>query len=403
MPIGTPFHSRTSALCASQNWRSWSGYFVAGCYETVHDYEYHAIRNSAALIDISPLYKYEVSGKDAVQFVNRVITRDASQCAVGQALYACLCDGAGKVIQDGTLFRLAENRFRFHLADPSLRWFHLNAVGVEVNIREVSADIAALALQGPSSLAILRQVIDVELGRLKFFRLTSGKLHEIPLLVSRTGYTGDLGYELWFDAQRAVRVWDALMEAGKNFGLKAAGMLALDVARLEAGFILIEVDYTGAEKALIPAQRYSPYEIGLGWTVDLKKEHFLGCQALREESVRGPARRIVGLEIDLGDFERLFHALGLPPQFPLTAWRGGVPVYQDGRQVGHATTGAWSPALKKYIALATVKKACADAGNCLEMEVTVEYERKRSRVTVVKLPFFDPPRKRALFPLPAGR
>ena len=403
MPIGTPFHSRTSALCASQNWRSWSGYFAAGSYETVHDYEYHAIRNTAALIDISPLYKYEIRGKDAVRFVNRMITRDASKCAVGQALYACLCDGDGKVIQDGTLFRLAEDRFRFQLADPSLRWFQLNAVGLEVAIREVSEELAALALQGPNALAILRRVIDVELGGLKFFRLISGQLRDLPLLVSRTGYTGDLGYELWLEARRAEEVWDALMEAGKNFGLKAAGMLALDVARLEAGFILLEVDYTGAEKALIPAQRYSPYEIGLGWTVDLRKEHFLGCRALREEAVRGPARQIIGLEIDLGDFERLFQALGLPPQFPLAAWRGGVPVYQEGRQVGHATTGAWSPALKKYIALATVKKECADVGHRLEVEVTVEHERKRSRATVVKLPFFDPPRKRALFPSPAGR
>ncbi len=397
MPIGTPFHSRTSALCASQNWRTWSGYFVASSYDVLHDYEYHAIRNSAALIDVTPLFKYDVRGKDAQRLVNRVITRDAAKCAVDQALYTCLCDEAGKVIQDGTVFRLAEENFRFHLADASLRWLKLNAVGMDVTIREVSEQVAALALQGPNSLKILQQVADVELGPLKFFRLTSGKIHGIPVIVSRTGYTGDLGYEIWFGAECAEQVWDVLMEKGRGLGIKPAGMLALDVARLEAGFILLEVDYTGAEKAMIASQKYTPFEIGLGWTVDLKKDYFVGCKALREKDARGPARQIVGLEIDLRDYEDLYHDVGLPPQIPLIAWRGGVPVYKDERQVGKATTGAWSPTLKKYIALATLRKDCAEVGGRLEVEVSVEYARKSAGATVVKLPFFDPPRKRAVF------
>jgi len=396
MPIGTPFHSRTAALCASQNWRTWSGYLVASSYDVMHDYEYHAIRNSAGLIDISPLYKYEVRGKDALRLVNRVITRDASRCAVGQALYACLCEDDGAVIQDGTLFRLADDHFRFHLADPSLRWLKLNATGMDLSIEDVSGRVAALALQGPHSRNILERVLDADLGRLRFFRLTSAKIDKVAAVVSRTGYTGDLGYELWFGAAHAEEIWDRLVERGKDFGVKPAGMLALDVARLEAGFILLEVDYIGAEKALIPAQRYAPFEIGLGWTVDLKKDHFVGQRTLRKLDQQGAPRQIVGLEIDLSEYESLYEQVGLAPQFPLAAWRGGVPVYKDGRQVGHATTGAWSPTLKKYIALATVEKAFTEPGRMLDMEVTIEHARKTAGATVVKTPFFDPPRKREL-------
>jgi aminomethyltransferase len=396
MPIGTPFHSRTSVLCVSQNWRTWSGYFVASSYDVMHDYEYHAIRNSAALIDISPLYKYDVRGKDALRLVNRVIARDAAKCAVGQALYACLCEDDGAVIQDGTVFRLAEDHFRFHLAEPSLRWLKLNAPGLNLSIQEVSERVAALALQGPNARKILQQMVDAELGRLKFFRFTSGKILDVPVLVSRTGYTGDLGYELWFDAQHAERIWDVLMVQGGAFGIKPAGMLALDVTRLEAGFILLEVDYIGAEKAIIPTQRYTPFELGLGWTVDLQKDHFIGAKNLRRLHEQGLTRQIVGLEISLDDYEYLYKQLDLPPHYPLAAWRGGVPVYKDDRQIGHATTGAWSPTLKKYIALATIGKAFVDPGTKLDMEVTVEYARKTVPATVVKTPFFDPPRKRAI-------
>jgi len=403
MPIGTPFHARTSALCVSQNWRTWSGYLVASSYDVMHDYEYHAIRNSAALIDVSPLFKYDVCGKDALKLVNRVISRDAMKCAVGQAIYTCLCDAEGKVIQDGTVFRLAEDHYRFHLADPGLRWLRLNAVGMDASIQEVSEQVAALALQGPNSLRVLQQAADVNLDPLRFFRLTFGKIDGVPVMISRTGYTGDLGYEIWLPSEHAERVWDVVMEAGRDFGIKPAGMLALDVARLEAGFILLEVDYIGVEKALIPSQKYTPFELGLGWTVDLKKTHFVGSRHLRRENERGPSRQILGLEIDLADYEQLFRQAGLPPQIPLTAWRGGVPVYKEQRQVGHATTGAWSPALKKYIALATVGRQYTAIGTRLELEVTVGYTRQTASTNVVKLPFFDPPRKRALFAAPPNK
>jgi aminomethyltransferase len=268
---------------------------------------------------------------------------------------------------------------------------------METEIRDLSEKVAALALQGPNAYRILQQVVDVELGRMRFFRLRSGKIENQPVIVSRTGYTGDLGYEIWLSAGVAERIWDVLMAEGQNFGIKPAGMLALDVARLEAGFILLEVDYTSAEKALIASQRYSPFEIGLGWTVDLNKDYCVGLKALRRFNERGPSRRLVGLEIDLNDYEYLYQQVGLPPAIPLAAWRGTAPLYRDDRLVGHATTGGWSPALKKYLALATVEAGLAEIGTRLQMEVTVEYARKTTAATVVKLPFFDPPRKRAVF------
>lgn len=395
MPIGTPFHSRTSALCVSQSWRNWSGYFVASSYEVLHDYEYYAIRTTAALIDVSPLFKYEIRGKDALKFVDRLITRDATKCAAGQALYTCLCDEEGKVIQDGTVFRLEKDLFRIQLADPSIRWFRLIATGLDVQIKDLSEQVAALALQGPSSRLILARVAGSDVEQLRFFRLTSGKVGQVPALISRTGYTGDLGYEIWVDSRDAGELWDTLIEAGKPFGITPAGMLALDMARLEASFVLIEVDYTSSEKALIPSQKYSPFEIGLGWTVSLEKEDFIGRKALLEEKGKGSRRALVGLEIDWEDYERLYQEIGLAPEVPSPAWRGGVPIYADGKQVGRATTGGWSPVLKKYIALGTVESGCAEIGTRLMMEVTVDHTRKKAKATVAKRPFFDPPRKRS--------
>lgn len=397
MPIGTAFHPRTSALCLSHNWRVWSGYLAASSYEVLHDHEYHAIRNSAALIDISPLYKYDVSGRDALKFVNRVVTRDAAKCAIGQAMYTCLCDAQGKVIQDGTFFRREENRFRFHLAEPSLRWFRMNAGGMDLEIKEVSEAIAAVALQGPTSREIVKSIFGAAVDRLRFFRFAAFELQGMPVVLSRTGYTGDLGYELWVPAERALELWDILIKAGKPYGIMPAGMLALDIARLEAGFILLEVDYTSTEKAFIPSQKYSPFEIALGWTVALEKENFVGQRALIEERRRGPERGLVGLEIDWSDYERLYREVGLAPELPSTAWRGGAPVYAGGKQIGQATTGGWSPTIKRYIALATVQSGFTLAGTELHMEVTVDYVRKKVKARVVKTPFFDPPRKRLDF------
>jgi aminomethyltransferase len=255
--------------------------------------------------------------------------------------------------------------------------------------------LAALAIQGPTSGRLLKQAADADITNLKYFRLTHGKIAGVEVDISRTGYTGDLGYEIWIPWNEAPKVWDALVEAGKQFDLHAAGMLALDVARIEAGLILIEVDYFSSKKALIESQKYSPYEIGLGRLVDLKKEYFIGRAALEEENRRGPKRLLMGLDINWEDVERLYDAIGLAPQVPSTASRVAVPVYRGGMQVGKATSTTWSPTLKKMIALASLNREQAVAGTELHMELTVEAVRHRVRAMTKELPFFNPPRKTA--------
>jgi aminomethyltransferase len=398
MPIGTPVHDRTFALCESLNYREWSGYYAVSAYEAHHEHEYNAIRNASALIDVSPLFKYLVTGADAARLVDRLITRDVSKMAVGQVFYTPWCDERGRVIDDGTVSRLGDQKFRWTAADPSLRWFRQNASGLDVQIEDISESVAALALQGPTSARLLRAVSDVDIDRLKYFRVASGTIAGVTVDVSRTGYTGDLGYEIWVPAAAAVRVWDALMDKGKPFDIKPAGMLALDVARVEAGLLLIEVDFFSSKKALIDAQKYSPYEMGLGRLVSLNKGRFIGQQALREEQRRGPARQVVGLAVDWTGVEKIYDALGLPPTVGATASRVAVPVYRAGRQVGRATTTTWSPVLKKMIALATVDRPHYGEGTVLDLEVTVEAVRHRVSATVVPTPFFNPARKTATPP-----
>jgi aminomethyltransferase len=395
VPIGTAVHQQTLKLCESLNYREWSGYYAVSVYETHHEHEYNAIRNAAALIDVTPLFKYRISGKDATKFVNRVITRDINKVAVGQVVYCCWCDEQGKVIDDGTISRLGENLYRWTAADPSLRWFHQNALGLDVQIEDISGELASLALQGPTSGRLLKQAADADITNLKYFRVTHGKIAGVEVDISRTGYTGDLGYEIWIPWNDAPKVWDALVEQGKQFDLHAAGMVALDVARIEAGLILIEVDYFSSKKALIESQKYSPYEIGLGRLVDLKKEYFIGRAALEEENSRGPKRLLMGLDINWEDVERLYDAIGLAPQVPSTASRVAVPVYRGGMQVGKATSTTWSPTLKKMIALASLNREQAAPGTELHMELTVEAVRHKVRAKTKELPFFNPPRKAA--------
>lgn len=397
MPVGTAFHQRTLKLCESLNYREWSGYYTVSAYEMHHEHEYNAIRNSAALIDISPLFKYRVTGSDATRFVNRVIARDINKVAVDQVIYCCWCDTEGKVIDDGTITRLGENEYRWTAADPSLRWFEQNALALDVRIEDISEEVAALALPGPTSARLLQSAANMDLANLKYFRVTHGQIGDVPVDISRTGYTGDLGYEIWMPWKEAPKVWDELVKTGKAFDVHPAGMLALDVARVEAGLILIEVDYISSKKALIPTQKYSPGEIGLGKLVDLKKENFVGREALaREEKNGGPERRLVGLEINWNEVEALYEKIGMPPQAPSIASRVAVPVYYKGEHVGKATSTTWSPTLKKMIALACVNRDRSTIGATLKMEMTVEAVRHTVSAKVVALPFFNPPRKTAV-------
>jgi glycine cleavage system T protein (aminomethyltransferase) len=380
----TPFHERTSALCESHAWRRWAGHVVASSYELSHEHEYHAIRSAAALFDVSPLYKYRVGGRDAAKLLDRVVTRNVAKLAVGQVAYTPWCDARGKVLDDGTVARLDTDVFRMTSAEPSLRWLEANAAGLDVAIEDVSDSLAALSLQGPTSRAILGNI------DLRYFRLTQTSIAGIAVSVSRTGYTGDLGYELWVSSREAIPLWDAVMDAGRAYGITPAGMLALDVARIEAGLMLIDVDYVSARKALIDAQTSTPYELDLAWAVDLGKEAFVGREALAREAGRVPQWRFAGIEIDWESLERNYAEVGLATHVPSAAWRMSVPLYSGGQQVGYATSGVWSPLLKKYIALAHLQ---GDPG-ALEIEFTIEHKRRRARAGVVKKPFFDPERKR---------
>jgi glycine cleavage system T protein (aminomethyltransferase) len=393
MPIGTAFHERTFALCQSLNYREWSGYYTVSSYEVHHEHEYNAIRNAAALIDITPLYKYLVEGKDAARLVNRVITRDINKVKPGQVIYCCWCDEQGKVIDDGTITRLEENKYRWTAADPSLRWFHQNGLNMDVRITDISEKVAALALQGPTSGKLLKSVAEADIANLKYFRVTSGKIAGVTVDISRTGYTGDLGYEIWVKWNDAVKVWDALMESGRQFDIHAAGMLALDVARIEAGLLLIDVDYISSKKALIPEQKYSPFELGFGKMVHLEKENFVGKAALAQQQKTGAPRQLVGLEMDWIEIEERYERFGLTPAAPAQASRAHVPVYLGNRQVGKATSTTWSPLLKKMIALASVETQYSRPGTKLQMEITIEAVRQKVTATVVKLPFFSPERK----------
>jgi aminomethyltransferase len=398
MPVGTPFHERTFALCESLNYREWSGYYTVSSYETHHEHEYNAIRNAAALIDISPLFKYLISGPDSARLIDRVITRDVSRMDVGRVFYTPWCDEEGFVIDDGTVARLADTRFRLTAAEPTLRWLTQNARGFDVRVEDVSEQTAALALQGPRSADVLRACASADLDRLRYFSVMSASLGGVPVDISRTGYTGDLGYEVWVDAAAAVHVWDAIMTAGRAVDIKPAGMLALDVARVEAGLVLADVDYVGSRKALTDAQKYTPYEMGLGRLVDARKGAFIGREPLLEERARGPRRTIVGLEADWTAVEALYDRYDLPPVAPAAASRLPIPVMRGSRQVGRATTTAWSPSLKRLIALATIDAPHFKTGTSLRMEMTIEGTRHFVGATVVPTPFFHPPRKTATPP-----
>ncbi|MDE1960616.1 MAG: aminomethyltransferase family protein [Xanthomonadaceae bacterium] len=391
----TPFHERTSKLSLPQNWRRWAGYIVAGSYDLVLDREYWAIRDAAALIDITPLMKYIIEGPDAAKLLHRMTPRDVRKMAVGQVFYTGWCDDDGKLLDDGTISRLSDTKFRLTSAEPSLRWLAMNAVGMDVTISEVTDQVAALSLQGPRSRAILNKVCAKPLDKLKFFRLTETKLAGAPVTISRTGYTGDLGFEIWMPADKALTVWDALIEAGRDYGIVPCGILAMDMARVEAGLFMIDVDYTATNHAWIAGQKSTPFEMGLGWTVALDKPgYFVGRRALEREHKEGSAWRLVGLEIEWEGLEKLYASAGLPPQIPGMAIRASLPVMHNGNQIGYASTSTWSPLLKKYIALAHLQRPHHEPGTRVAMEVTVEHHRLHAPATVVKTPFYEPEWKR---------
>ena len=391
----SPFFERTSKLNESQEWRRWSGYLSATNYELTHENEYFAIRTKAALLDISPLYKYIIEGPDAQSYIHQLVTRNINICKVGQVMYTPWCDEGGKVIDDGTVQRLSEQKFRITSAEPNLEWLEYNAIGLNLEIKDDSTSTAALALQGPNSRKILNTVANDSLDHLKFFWMINTYIGDCPVSISRTGYTGDLGYEIWINPDNALTVWDILLEKGKSFGITPTGLQALDISRIEAGLILLDVDYISSRHAIVESRKSSPYELGLGWAVKMNKKNFIGKKSLEKEIARGHDWEFIGIEIEWDQLEKLYREVGLAPGLPSTAWRSSTPLYYNDQQVGYATSGAWSPILKRYIALAHVKSNFAMVGTALDFEIKIEHFRRLTKAKIVKTPFFDPARKRS--------
>ena len=328
-----------------------------------------------------------------------MITRDADKLAVGRVYYTSWCNEDGRVVDDGTVARLDEQTYRWTAADPSLRWLRMNACGLDVEIEDVSERIAALAIQGPLSRDVLEAATETSWGDLAYFGRRASRVGRITVDVSRTGYTGDLGYEVWVESSDAVELWDALVRAGRPYGIRPAGMLALDVARIEAGLILVEVDFDSVRRALIPEQSFSPFELGiLGRFVDFEKQaQFVGRRALeREQQARRTSAETRRPRARMGLRSRASTGRkGLMPTLDPAASREHLPLYARGRQVGKATSTTWSPILKKVVALASVRADHSALGSKIEIEWTVEARRHRTPARVVELPFFDPSRKTA--------
>jgi aminomethyltransferase len=364
-------------------------------YAPDHIQEYFAIRTACAVFDMSPIPKYHIHGPDAARFLNRVLTQEVSRCEIGQAMYTTWCDDDGKILDDGILARLDDQSFRLTAGDPWLYWLEDNALGLRVSIEDVT-ELGILALQGPFSRDLLKTLTTADLDHLRYFRLIKTELAGLPVEVSRTGYTGDLGYEIWVEPDLALQVWDSIFEAGEAYRIMPFGDFALEMARIEAGLLLAGVDFYSAKKVVYEFEKSSPLELGLGWTVKLDKDYFIGQKALQREHTQGSAWGTMGLEIDLTSLEEVYAEFGMPLYLPHEAWNEALPVYSDGRQIGKATCGMWSPLLKKCIAIARLKPRFARPGTRVDLEVTIDAQRKRARATVVKMPFFDPPRKKSL-------
>ena len=396
MPIPSAFHSRIAPLCQSFRWKDWAGYAVVASYDHCHEREYFAIRHAAGLIDVTPLFKYEVSGPDASSFLDFIAAKKLSRLKLGQVTYCCWCDEAGKVIDDGTVTRWDEQFYGVTAAEPTLAWFLTHSRGFQIDIQDVTDNYGILAVQGPMSREILKQVVDIPMDALRFFRAQKGKADKIPVTVSRTGYTGDLGYEVWCPWDQAPKLWDRVYQEGRRFGAEAAGMDAMDVTRIEAGFIMNGVDYNSANHCLIESRKSSPYEISLGWTVQLDRENFMGQSALKKEIKSGSPQQVVGLDIDWLELEEQFHRHGLPPELSSAAWRCSIPVYNRSMQyIGYGSSGAWSPTLKKNLALAHLLPEYSKPGTEVLFEILVEHQRQHIKATVVPMPFFNPERKRS--------
>jgi aminomethyltransferase len=385
--LKTPFHERSRAFSQQDSFVAWAGYTTVDVFTSVEQ-EYFAIRNAATLYDLTPMVKYRISGAGATAYLNRLVTRDVGKLKPLRVAYCVWCDDAGHLIDDGTIFRLGETEYRLCTGERQLDWLIDSAIGFDVEITEVTAEIAALSVQGPTTCAVLKDFGMTGIESLKPFEVRHFVVAGAPLMASRTGFTGDLGYELWMQLDHAEAVWDGLMEAGRSRGIRPIGSKALNVARIEAGFIMPNVDFVSAERTVHTGRARSPLELGLGWLVDFKKGHFTGRRALLAEEHGGARRRLVGLDIE-----------GNKPAH-------NSLLYADRearREVGSVTSAVWSPTCKSNIALAMLDAPHFELGAAVWAEIYLNrellWERRVARVRVVARPFYAPERRRAT---PAG-
>jgi aminomethyltransferase len=395
----TPFHDRLEAYNQTGLWQHWSGHLSAVKYQMDSKFEYFAVRNSAGVIDTSPLYKYRIVGHDAETYLAGVLTRDIRACRDGQAQYTLWCDDAGHVVEDGVVFRFSNDHFLLTSAEPNLAWFSDRIGRLRVQIEDVSAQYGSLAIQGPRSRGILAGLDDA-VGGLKFFHHTPAKIGGASVNVSRTGYTGDLGYEVWVDADDAPAVFDAVMDASAGQGVLPVGMEALLMLRIEAGLVLIDVDFHSSRFAFTDHERTTPHEMGFGWMLNdvaTTDRAFIGRDAIRREVAEGLSRwKMVGLVVDYQDWDRRYRAEGLIPpkdEHP-TVWE--MMLYDDDMQrVGYTTSFMYSPALQQHIAMARVQPHLGAPGSTVQLEVTINHRYQTVACRVARPPLFNPPRKTA--------
>ena len=392
--LKTPFHQRARELSQLDSFVPWAGYSTVDVFTSVEQ-EYFAIRNASSLYDLTPMVKYRVSGPDALRFLNRLVTRDIRKIGTGRVAYTVWCDDEGHLIDDGTVFCMGPNEYRICTAERQLDWFRASAIGFDVEIREVTEDVAALAVQGPTSAKLLKAVGLTGVEHLRPFghgeftmpRAAGAGAGPIPMMVSRTGFTGDLGYELWMQPADAEAVWDALMEVGRTRAVRPVGSRALNMARIEAGFVLPNLDFVSAAHTLYLGTECSPLELGLAWLVDFRKGHFTGRRALLAELARGPCRQLVGLDVE-----------GTKPAHNALLYtaRSGK------KEAGSVTSATWSPTCKRNLALAMVDAPYMATGSSVWAEIYLNreltWERRMARARVVERPFYAPQRRRATPP-----
>ena len=395
----TPFHDRLSALNETGLWEHWAGHLVATKYQMAEKAEYFAVRNSAAIFDTSPLFKYRFHGPDAERFLAGVLARDIRACPPGHAQYTIWCDDRGHVVEDGVVLRIAGDEFILTAAEPNLAYFEGLRAGRDLEIEDVSEAYGVLAFQGPRSRDLLATLAPA-VARLPYFGLIQGKIDKVPVMLSRTGYTGDLGFEIWAPAADALRVWDALWKVSRGQGVIPFGMTALYMTRIEAGLVLLDVDFHSSRFAWTDADRTTPIELGLGWMfkgLEADDRAFIGRDAIRRERAAKSSRwKLSGLIVDWRDYDRIYDEAGLIPPKDHTPIQDEYYIYDDDlHQLGYATSQMYSPMLQRHIALARVPLDRAAPGSRVKLELAVAHKYEYFDAVVSRTPLFDPGRRTA--------